>query len=156
MGSKIEKTPAPRPPYLRWLYPLALGAMVVIASGRSQVAAPGVAGIDKLGHFSVFGLLATLVIRSPGMRQWWGAIVVVSFFGISDELHQSFTPGRAVEFADWVADTLGATCAICLYVFWPNYRRLLETALPRPAWFRARHRPIEGSVSAPKEAFSES
>lgn len=118
----------------RWVYPAALGMMVVMASGRSQMAAPSIVNIDKLGHFSIFGLLATLVLRAPGIRFWWMALLVVSVFGASDEIRQSFTPGRFMEFADWVADTTGALVAVLLYTFWPWYRRLVE----RPLCFRWR------------------
>lgn len=113
----------------RWFYPVALAAMVVIASGRSHVAAPPVVNIDKLIHFSIFGLLASLVARCPGVHRFRYAILVVSCFGIADEIRQSFTPGRSVEFADWIADTSGAATAVVLYAFWPWYRRLLETPL---------------------------
>ena len=121
----------------RWLFPCALAVMIVLASGRSQIAAPpGIPSVDKLGHFLVFGLLASLVVRSPGGRVVWPlcAVTLVSFFGISDEFHQSFTPGRSVEFTDWVADTLGAALAVTLYANWGAYRRVLEwrLATPRP------------------------
>jgi VanZ family protein len=56
---------------------------------------------------------------------------VVSAYGLFDEWHQSFTPGRFVEAADWVADTAGAAMAIVLYRSWGAYRRLLETPLRR-------------------------
>lgn len=116
-------------PGWRWVYPAALAAMVVMASGRSQVAAPAIVNIDKLVHFSIFGLLATLVRRAPGVRFWWRAVLAVSVFGASDEIRQSFTPGRSIEFADWVADTAGALVAVLLYALWPWYRRLLERPL---------------------------
>lgn len=126
-------SPAAYPPAsasrLRWIYPLALATMVIIASGRSQVAAPSIGYFDKLAHFSVFGLLATLVARCPGVHRFRYAILAVSFFGIADEIRQSFTPGRFVEIVDWVADTAGAALAVTLYAFWPWYRRLLETPL---------------------------
>lgn len=127
-----NRSPARR--LLPWLYPVALGAMIVLASGRSEVAAPGIIGIDKVAHFAVFGLLGTILVRSrPLTRAWpFGAIFLVSFFGLTDELHQSFTPGRFVEFADWIADTAGATLAVTLYVNWPAYRRLLEFPLRLP------------------------
>lgn len=112
-----------------WAYPLGVAAMVVVASGRSQVAAPEIVNVDKLIHFSVFGLIATDVARALGRRRGWWAILIVSLFGISDELRQSFTPGRSVEVADWVADTLGAAFATTLYLKWAWYRRLLETRL---------------------------
>ncbi len=103
--------------------------MIGVASGQSHVAGPPVVNIDKLAHFTIFGLLATLVARCPGVRRFRYAILLVSLFGITDEFRQSFTPGRSVEFADWVADTAGALTAVSLYVFWPRYRRLLETPL---------------------------
>jgi VanZ family protein len=114
---------------LRWLYPIALACVVVIASGRSQVAAPPVGHIDKIAHFAIFGLLATLVARCPGVHRFRYAILAASIFGIADEFRQSFTPGRFVEIADWVADTAGAALAVTLYAFWPWYRRVLETPL---------------------------
>lgn len=109
--------------------------MIVVASGRSEVAAPSIIGIDKVAHFGVFGLLAILVVRNgfPPRRAWF-AVLAVSLFGLTDEWHQSFTPGRFVEFADWVADTLGAIIAVTIYVRWPLARALLE----RPVWRRQR------------------
>lgn len=95
---------------------------------------PDIVDFDKLAHFSIFGLLATLVARNgfvPGRA--WLPIVAVSVFGLTDELHQSFTPGRSMEFDDWVADTLGAIVAVTAYVHWAWYRTTLERAL---AWHR--------------------
>jgi len=110
-----------------WLWPLTLAALIFVASGRGEVAAPDVVGIDKVGHFLVFGLLGTLVVRT-GCRPWV-AVLLVAGYGFADEWRQSFTPGRMVEVADWVADTLGALVAVNLYVRWSFYRRWLETPL---------------------------
>lgn len=114
-----------------WLWPLALGSLIVVASGRSAVAAPDIVGIDKVTHFLVFGLLGTLVVRNGfAAGGWaWVAVLAVSAFGLTDEWHQSFTPGRRVEIADWIADTLGAIVAVASYVHWPAYRRRLEADL---------------------------
>jgi VanZ family protein len=109
---------------------MVLGTAVVWASGHGQVAAPGIVDFDKAAHFSIFGLLATLVLRPfHGRRGVVWAIVIVSLFGASDEWHQSFTPGRSMDYHDWIADTLGAVVAVTTYTFWPWYRRLLETPL---------------------------
>ena len=116
-----------------WIWAGIIAGLIVLASGRSEVAAPDVVNIDKLGHFMVFGLLATLVARNgfvPGYA--WLAVLIVSAFGASDEWHQSFTPGRSVEVADWVADTLGATLAVTLYAKWNWYQKLLEKSMDRP------------------------
>lgn len=115
-----------------WLWPAALATVIVVASGRGQVAAPDIVNFDKVAHFFIFGLLATLVARNgfvPGRA--WVPIVAVSVFGLTDEWHQSFTPGRSVEFDDWLADTLGAAVAVTVYAHWPRYRTTLERALWR-------------------------
>jgi hypothetical protein len=48
-----------------------------------------------------------------------------------------------MEFADWVADTLGAAVAVVVYLRWNGYRRVLETPLRRrrrlqPDWGQPR------------------
>ena len=130
-------TPSKTPSPWQWTYAVVLATVVVLASGRSAVAAPPVVSFDKIAHFSIFGLMATLVLRPLKSRHWFWAVVIVSLFGISDEIHQSFTPGRSVEFADWIADTSGAIVAFVAYAFWGGYRRLLETPL-----FRRRKKPL--------------
>ncbi len=121
---------------VRWklFWALFVAALIIAASCRSSVASPGISNFDTAAHFSVYGFLATLVCRI-GRRStsWRGAaltLVVVSAFGVSDEWHQSFVPGRSCEVTDWAADTVGAAVAIALYAGWGAYRRLLE----RPLW----------------------
>ena len=117
-----------------WLWVLALAAMIGFASGQSRVASPEIAEFDKVAHFFVYGLLATLVARNlPVSRRVWLAILLVSLFGASDEWHQSFTPGRSATVADWVADTLGAALAAAAYAGWAGYRGLLERPMRRIA-----------------------
>lgn len=124
------KNSAMQPPSARWLWAIAVVAVVFFASGRSHVASPGVVNFDKVAHALVFGLIATLVGRSFRRRRHvWMAIVLTSAYGMADEIRQSFTPGRSVEIADWVADTMGACLAVTLYQLWAWYRNLLETPL---------------------------
>jgi VanZ family protein len=69
---------------------------------------------DKLLHaaeYAVLGGLLVPALRVAGLRPrvaLLAAVVVASAFGATDELHQSFVPGRNADVADWVADTLGA------------------------------------------------
>ena len=119
-----------------WTWPVALGCTIFLASSRSQVAAPDVPDVDKIAHFFVYGLLGTLVARVPSVAGWrplgvYSAILVCSLYGISDEFHQSFTPGRAVEFGDWLADTSGAALAVFVYAHWRWYRTFMECPLIR-------------------------
>jgi len=105
-------------------------ALILGASSSSSVALPGVIGIDKFGHFAVFGLLATHLHLSglTGGRLWL-SLLLCSGFGLLDEVHQCFTPGRSVDLLDWVADSFGAALALVLYAHWRPYRTLLQFRL---------------------------
>lgn len=78
-------------------------------------------GDDKIAHMIAYGVLAAAVIASfaPHMRQSKSTVVVglafiVSLlYGVSDEFHQSFIPGRFSSGADILADGAGAAL-ICL------------------------------------------
>ncbi|GAB5558910.1 MAG: hypothetical protein SynsKO_05570 [Synoicihabitans sp.] len=110
----------------RWFWPILFMFVIFNASGQGSVAAPGIVNIDKFGHFMVFGLLGILIARTQPKRRWWLGWVLASLYGICDEWRQSFTPGRSVELADWVADTLGAALAVFLYARWGYFRNTLE------------------------------
>jgi len=66
---------------------------------------------DKVGHLGLYGVLgATLAWgrhRSGArMPHAWPVAAGIAY-GLSDEWHQSFVPGRDVSLGDWGADTLG-------------------------------------------------
>lgn len=123
-----------------WLWPVLIVMTVFVVSGQSEVATPqGLDfSIDKIAHFAVFGALATSIIRLPAFEKRgklgaWMVILLVSVYGGLDEWRQSFTPGRFMEFDDWIADTLGAMSAVFLYKAWPVWRKLLETSIIKPS-----------------------
>ncbi|MGC4073141.1 MAG: VanZ family protein [Nibricoccus sp.] len=117
-----------------FIWPLVLMALIFFASSNSNIAAPNIGGIDKAGHFVVYGWLGVLWARVPALTRLtplgvWIAVLAASLYGISDEFHQSFTPGRSVEFDDWIADTIGALVAVTIYARWHGLRRWLERGL---------------------------
>lgn len=72
------------------------------------------AGWDKLAHagvFAVFGGLVALALRAEGLRArraaLLGGLLGLAYGGL-DELHQAWTPGRAMDLEDVLADGLGA------------------------------------------------
>ena len=75
---------------------------------------------DKLSHFTAYGILSGLYLLS--MRRCGGyslgqvllAAVLATLYGISDEWHQSFVPGRSPDVWDVVADASGALAAAFL------------------------------------------
>jgi len=88
---------------------------------------------DKVTHFAAFGLLTWLVLRALRFElvaSNYGRLIVASI-GLSSligallEAWQSLLPYRTAEFADWVADSMGALLAGLACHLW--------------VWWRARH-----------------
>jgi VanZ family protein len=125
-------SPVPGETGLRaWLWPLLTMSTIVFASSHSKVAAPDLVGIDKVAHFFVYGLLATLLYRTRwftrrGRAGAIAAVLAAIVFGLTDEAHQQLTPGRSVEWADLAVDAAGAALAVLVYTRWSGYRRFLE------------------------------
>ena len=77
---------------------------------------------DKLLHGLEYGVLGILLYRAfHQTTRTLGsiilAIICVVGFGISDEIHQWFVPNRQLDIWDLLADTLGASIFIVLWVF---------------------------------------
>jgi VanZ family protein len=74
---------------------------------------------DKTVHmieYAVFGFLLYLTLKNspyPSFRDhaMLFAIAIGIMYGISDEFHQSFVPGRTASILDLVADAMGVTLA---------------------------------------------
>ncbi len=61
---------------------------------------------DKAAHFAAYALLGFLWRR--GLGRFRPAFLLSALYGVVDEGHQSFVPGREVSFGDLLADFLGA------------------------------------------------
>lgn len=81
---------------------------------------------DKLNHLmAYFGLAVLLNLTLHFQMKWeislWkGAIltlIIASLYGILDEWHQNYIPGRFAEVADWVANFLGALLGVIFTSF---------------------------------------
>ncbi len=78
---------------------------------------------DKLLHLGGYALLGALTVRMlkrelPGVRPWKiiGLVVLAgTLYGVSDELHQVFVPGRHADVMDVVADMAGSTLGALLF-----------------------------------------
>lgn len=118
-------------------WPFLLAGMITWCSGYPATL-PEVdwLSVDKIGHFALYGALATAIVRNPGLKSWpllggWWAILLASAYGLGDEFRQSFTVIRMFEWDDWGADTLGAITAVTLYLRGAGYRQLMEMPLRR-------------------------
>ena len=91
---------------------------------------------DKFYHFVFYAPFGYFVARSfsvqgllPAIREKYRlySILFGVMYGISDEIHQYFVPGRITSVGDMVADGLG----VCLGVLLFHYRYQLLTFLTR-------------------------
>lgn len=83
--------------------------------------------ISSLAHFceyTVFGALLANALRChlPLGRACVLAIVCASLYGVTDEIHQLFVPGRMCDPMDWLVDTLGASLGSGLAFLWLRRR----------------------------------
>lgn len=95
-------------------------AWMAVIFGLSSLPGSAVPGkYGTLAHFAVYAVLgALLLIALPRADRPWVAIAtavaIASLYGITDEFHQSFVPGRVPDIADWAVDTAGALTATLL------------------------------------------
>ena len=71
--------------------------------------------VETGGHFLGYVLLAQaylFAIGSQGTRSWWIAGFLAILYGISDEIHQSFVPGRDASIIDLGVDALGISLSL--------------------------------------------
>lgn len=104
-----------------WGPVLALAAVLFALSHQPAIPMAEVVW-DKLSHFVaylVFGLLALRATHEGGPALRAGAaaaaFALTAAYAISDEVHQSFVPGRSSSVLDVVADVAGGIAAVALY-----------------------------------------
>jgi VanZ family protein len=81
---------------------------------------------DKSGHGLGYMVLGLTLVRAmagglPRRITWnvaLGAIAITVGYGVLDEFHQSFVPGRSSDVADLYADAAGATAGAVLCWAW--------------------------------------
>jgi VanZ family protein len=116
---------AARPRWLRDVLPLILWMALIFAlSARSTLVNFGTDAEEKLfnktAHVVVYAVLTWLWWRalSPQRQTTWpvllAALGLTILYGISDEFHQYFVPGRYARVADVLFDTSGGLAMVLL------------------------------------------
>ena len=80
--------------------------------------------LDKVAHLAVYAVLGALIARALSggrlsaatWRHAFAAVLLSTLYGVSDEWHQSFVPGRTPDAMDIVADAVGAAVGAALVV----------------------------------------
>jgi VanZ family protein len=107
---------------------LLIAGAIWFLSAQSILPQPkGVLGIDKVQHIIAYLSLAGTAGLWISPRFWQArrvpafvlVAIIASAYGVIDEVHQYFTPGRDCNVWDWVADTLGAVLGATV-IMWVN------------------------------------
>ena len=112
----------------RWLltWGPVVGYCLLIFAGSAQTTLTAPGGSDKVAHFieySVLGLLWARAARATWVTWTWRAvfistIVFTGMYGVSDEMHQFYVPGRLSAVSDALADLCGGTLGGIIYLRW--------------------------------------
>ena len=100
----------------RWLLLVAYMGFIFYLSHQPTLPLPPLfPNADKLLHFGAYAVLGFLFAWASGLGVFW-SVIFASLYGISDEFHQSFVPGREVSALDWLADSLGGLAGSFFFV----------------------------------------
>jgi len=118
-----------------WALPLAVAGTAFWLSSQSRLpfALTLPHPLDWCCHLAEYACLAGSLELSwrrtgtgtPVYRRHLWIFLLVALFGLSDEWHQSFVPGRDASVSDWLADLAGAALGLALAGLpWLRSRRL--------------------------------
>ena len=108
----------------RWLWGPVVLQMALIFAASSIPNLRNLPGgmSDKSGHSIGYAMLAGVLLRAFAGGRLRGvtwkagliAIVLATLYGVSDEFHQLFVPGRSADPYDVLADCVGATIGVAI------------------------------------------
>ena len=106
---------------LKWCPSLFIAACNFYLSSREHIEhMPSFWNADKVVHFfcfAAFSFWTAFACNIKTFRQTWIPTLIISAWAVTDEIHQSFVPGRSASVLDWVADTIGAFVGAVIFVF---------------------------------------
>jgi len=109
-----------------WFPPAIYSGMIFYVSSIPQLSVP-LSGLhtDKLVHFFEYMPLGFLVSRALFSSKFiclrdvcFIAVVFCACYGLVDEIHQAFVPGRDSSVFDFLADVFGGCMGAYLYYMW--------------------------------------
>ena len=104
---------------------LSWAGLIFYLSSQPSIETPALfPGQDKLFHLIAFGILGFLAMgtrqasqQGYSRRQVWQVVLAVMLYGILDEVHQYFVPGRHADVYDVIADASGGLLG-ALTMYW--------------------------------------
>jgi VanZ family protein len=115
-----------------WLPALAYMAFIFYMSSMSEPPLPANVS-DKVAHTFGYSALGFLILRAVAGRtgrpprpwQIVAAVAIATFYGATDEYHQSFVAGRDSDiqdvYADAIGNAIGAGVWFACGIIWPRF-----------------------------------
>lgn len=114
--------------FFKYQFPPVLWAVVLFIQSSIPTLNPpslGISAEDKLAHAIVYMILGYLMTRAfffsnnNQLRKnaMLFSVIIGLLYGISDEIHQLFVPGRYADIFDVIADFIGVLIAQVLFRF---------------------------------------
>ena len=128
---------------------LTVGWMMLIFFLSAQTSLSTVSlfrGSDLLAHAFVYGVLCLLLARSfvpPRVTTWkWVLVltILVTAYGVTDEYHQSYVPGRDTSVWDILADGTGGFL-VAVALFWWGRRMVKISQFILPSEKKRKRKP---------------
>lgn len=99
--------------------------ILFIATTLPAASMPSFGVVDKVNHLSAYFILAILLFLTLLFQQKVPlslnkvagyALIICSLYGMLDEAHQIFIPGRSAELLDLFADIIGAGLGVLFMI----------------------------------------
>jgi VanZ family protein len=96
-----------------WLFTISYMGLIFYLSSKTLLLPKMLRNTDKIIHAFVYFILAVLLYFSflkSGVRRYLFlvSLVFAVIYGIGDEVHQYYVPGRIASIGDVIADSFGA------------------------------------------------
>ena len=108
---------------LFWMLAVAWACLIFILSSIPGRSLPNIGALnhDKLLHATVYAVLGGLCFVAAKKTFATGptgivvvAVAIATLYGLTDEFHQLFVPGRSADLQDAAADATGALAGACV------------------------------------------
>lgn len=98
-------------------------AFLFYLSSQSTLPMPQIVSFEDLvAHAAAYAILYSLLFHAFPETHPMMLLIVTALYGLSDEWHQSFVPGRVPDVWDFAADAAGGTIAMIFWTTWIRRR----------------------------------
>jgi hypothetical protein len=101
-----------------WIPAAIWAAVLFFVSQQPTLGVDLSGGLDNVAHFAAYLVMGMHLAAGRGTPVRIGRTIFYgAAYGFLDELHQSFVPGRDSSLWDLMADTLGVTVGVLMFVW---------------------------------------